>query len=122
MRHWLTRDRCWNSSASAVGAEGVGRAMMPEFAAEFGQQLLEFAGGLVRLLLVLGFLAVVFWGARRLATKLNRLQRKRALYIVSIGSFIVLVVARTQLSDAVVAGGLLAAIVSLFAILTAPKW
>lgn len=95
---------------------------MRGFAAEFGRRLLEFAAGLGRLLLLLAFLAAVFWVSRRFATRLNRLQRKHALYAVSIGSFVVLVVASTQLPHAVVTGGLLAAIVSFFAILTAPRW
>jgi hypothetical protein len=95
---------------------------MLEFAAEVDRMLLEFASGLARLLLVLVFLAAVFWLSRRFATGLNPAHKKVALYLVSFGSFIVLVVANKQLPDVVVTGALLAAIVSFFAILTAPKW
>jgi predicted membrane protein len=94
---------------------------MPEFA-EVGRRLLEFAAELGRLLLALAFLAAVFWASRQFATRLNRLQRKQALYLVSMGSFVVLLIASKQLPNVVVTGGLLAAIVSFFAILTAPKW
>jgi len=95
---------------------------MSEFVDELGRRLFGFASELGRLLLALGFLAAVFWASRRFATGLNRLQRKQALYVVSLGSFVVLLVAHKQLPDVVVTGGLLAAIVSFFAILTAPKW
>jgi predicted membrane protein len=95
---------------------------MPEFAAELGQRLVELAEQLGRFLLALAFLAAVFWASRRFATRLNRLQRKQALYAVSCGSFVVLLVANKHLPDVIVTGGLLAAIVSFFAILAAPKW
>lgn len=64
--------------------------------------------------------AITFWSARRFAMGLNWPQRKLMLYMLVIGAIFAMTVINPATHGVIIIIGLLAVIVSFFAVLTAP--